>query len=123
MAWPQPVRKGRPKFLLMSAAQANTGPHKLSNIPGDTAQVPAPINKFLRPYQREGAEFLYGQFKKGIGGILGDDMVRAVRRFFPSYHAHRPSTASQGLGKTIQVIAFLSAVMSACSRRCFDALA
>ncbi|CDR48662.1 hypothetical protein NBRC10512_001376 [Rhodotorula toruloides] len=91
MAWPQPVRKGRPKFLLTSAAQANTGPHKLSNVPGDTAQVPAPINKFLRPYQREGAEFLYGQFKKGIGGILGDDM---------------------GLGKTIQVIAFLSAIMN-----------
>lgn len=75
--WPQPVRKGRPKFLLTSAAQANTGPHKLSNLPGDTAQVPAPVNKFLRPYQREGAEFLYGQFKKGIGGILGDDMVRS----------------------------------------------
>ncbi|GEM11524.1 RAD26-like SNF2 family DNA-dependent ATPase [Rhodotorula toruloides] len=91
VAWPQPVRKGRPKFLLTSSAQANTGPHKLSDLPGDTAQVPAPINKFLRPYQREGAEFLYRQFRKGIGGILGDDM---------------------GLGKTIQVIAFLSAVMN-----------
>lgn len=91
MAWPQPVRKGRPKFLLTSAAQANTGPHKLSNVPGDTAQVPAPINKFLRPYQREGAEFLYGQFKKGIGGILGDDMVRPFGTLFVVSHADAPS--------------------------------
>ncbi|GAA5907695.1 hypothetical protein JCM6882_008950 [Rhodosporidiobolus microsporus] len=88
--YPQHVKKGRPKFVLQDAKQANTGPHILSRDPTDTAQIPAPINKFLRPYQREGAEFLYGQYKKGIGGILGDDM---------------------GLGKTIQVIAFLSAVM------------
>ncbi|GAA5858616.1 hypothetical protein JCM8547_001393 [Rhodosporidiobolus lusitaniae] len=88
--YPVKVKKGRPKFLLESAKQAAIGPHILSPDPSDTAQIPAPINKFLRPYQREGAEFLYGQFKKETGGILGDDM---------------------GLGKTIQVIAFLSAVM------------
>ncbi|GAA5839010.1 hypothetical protein JCM11251_007852 [Rhodosporidiobolus azoricus] len=88
--YPQPVKKGRPKFALQDAKQAKIGPHILHPDPDDLAQIPAPINKFLRPYQREGAEFLYGQYKKGMGGILGDDM---------------------GLGKTIQVIAFLSAIM------------
>ncbi|BGP19952.1 hypothetical protein JCM10213_006729 [Rhodosporidiobolus nylandii] len=89
-AYPRPVKKGRPKFLLADARQAKIGPHILARDPTDPAQIPAPINKFLRPYQREGAEFLYKQFGEGTGGILGDDM---------------------GLGKTIQVIAFLSAVM------------
>lgn len=36
--------------------------------------VPASINRHLRPYQREGVEFLYGKYKSGIGGVLGDDM-------------------------------------------------
>ncbi|GAA5906753.1 hypothetical protein JCM8208_006377 [Rhodotorula glutinis] len=88
--WPQPVRKGRPKFLLENEQQKNLGAHLLSNDPSDKTQIPAPLNRFLRQYQREGAEFLYSQYKKGLGGILGDDM---------------------GLGKTIQVIAFLSAIM------------
>ncbi|KPV71875.1 uncharacterized protein RHOBADRAFT_56261 [Rhodotorula graminis WP1] len=90
VTWPQPVRKGRPKFMLESSQQKNMGAHLLSQDPSDKTQIPAPLNRFLRQYQREGAEFLYSQFKKGLGGILGDDM---------------------GLGKTIQVIAFLSAIM------------
>ena len=36
--------------------------------------VPAPINRFLRPYQREGAKFFYDKYKAGTGGVLGDDM-------------------------------------------------
>ncbi|GAA6011499.1 hypothetical protein JCM10207_002640 [Rhodosporidiobolus poonsookiae] len=98
--YPRPVTKGRPKFMLTDAKQAKTGPHLLSRDPGDKAQIPAPINKFLRPYQREGVEFLYGQYQKGLGGILGDDM---------------------GLGKTIQVIAFLSAVMGKTGFKKYDA--
>ncbi|GAA5973582.1 hypothetical protein JCM11641_007134 [Rhodosporidiobolus odoratus] len=97
--YPKPVKKGRPKFLLQDAKQASTGPHHLSRDPSDEAQIPAPVNRFLRPYQREGAEFLYGQYKKGMGGILGDDM---------------------GLGKTIQVIAFLSAVMDKTGLKKYD---
>lgn len=49
--------------------------------------IPAPINRFLKGYQRAGIEFLYKLYKEGKGGILGDDM---------------------GLGKTIQVIGFVS---------------
>ncbi|KAL5520387.1 hypothetical protein ACEPAG_9611 [Sanghuangporus baumii] len=53
-------------------------------------KIPAPINAFLREYQREGVRFFYERFKEGRGGVLGDDM---------------------GLGKTIQVISFLAAIM------------
>ena len=43
------------------------------------------MNRYLRDYQREGAQFVYNRFREGGGGILGDDM---------------------GLGKTVQVQAF-----------------
>ncbi|KAF7307755.1 RAD26-like SNF2 family DNA-dependent ATPase [Mycena kentingensis (nom. inval.)] len=53
-------------------------------------KVPSAINTYLRPYQREGIQFFYERYKKGMGALLGDDM---------------------GLGKTIQIISFLSAIM------------
>ncbi|NXC20328.1 ER6L2 protein, partial [Corythaeola cristata] len=52
--------------------------------------IPYTINRYLRGYQREGAQFLYGHYANKRGCILGDDM---------------------GLGKTIQVISFLAAVL------------
>lgn len=64
--YPIPVKKGRPKFEILDERQDRTGPHPL--LPGGTHQIPTPINKFLRPYQREGVEFLYGQYSQGIGG-------------------------------------------------------
>ncbi|XP_074426068.1 DNA excision repair protein ERCC-6-like 2 isoform X4 [Larus michahellis] len=62
-------------------------PFKLSDS-GDI--IPYTINRYLRDYQREGAQFLYGHYANKRGCILGDDM---------------------GLGKTIQVISFLAAVL------------
>uniref|UniRef100_A0A8C8X672 DNA excision repair protein ERCC-6-like 2 n=1 Tax=Panthera leo TaxID=9689 RepID=A0A8C8X672_PANLE len=56
----------------------------------DGDSIPYTINRYLRDYQREGAQFLYAHFIQGKGCILGDDM---------------------GLGKTIQVISFLAAVL------------
>ncbi|TKA50153.1 hypothetical protein B0A53_06428 [Rhodotorula sp. CCFEE 5036] len=94
-----PARKTRPRFQINDAVQERTGSHSLSSDPSDTTKIPAPINRFLRQYQREGAEFLYGQYKEGLGGILGDDM---------------------GLGKTIQAIAFLAAVMGKTGLRKMD---
>nr|XP_044998719.1 DNA excision repair protein ERCC-6-like 2 isoform X1 [Jaculus jaculus] len=44
--------------------------------------IPYTINRYLRDYQREGAQFLYGHYIQGRGCILGDDM---------------------GLGKTVQM--------------------
>uniref|UniRef100_A0A7M4ESU1 ERCC excision repair 6 like 2 n=1 Tax=Crocodylus porosus TaxID=8502 RepID=A0A7M4ESU1_CROPO len=52
--------------------------------------IPYTINRYLRDYQREGVQFLYGHYTHKRGCILGDDM---------------------GLGKTIQVISFLAAVL------------
>ncbi|NWY14317.1 ER6L2 protein, partial [Aphelocoma coerulescens] len=52
--------------------------------------IPYTINRYLRDYQREGAQFLYKHYANKRGCILGDDM---------------------GLGKTIQVISFLAAVL------------
>ncbi|ORY86023.1 P-loop containing nucleoside triphosphate hydrolase protein [Leucosporidium creatinivorum] len=88
----KPVLKGRPKFPIFTQEQLTTGRHRLSS----EHEIPTPINRFLRPYQRDGVDFLHHQFSKGMGGVLGDDM---------------------GLGKTIQVIAFLSAVMNKTGRR------
>uniref|UniRef100_A0A8B9IQA4 ERCC excision repair 6 like 2 n=1 Tax=Anser cygnoides TaxID=8845 RepID=A0A8B9IQA4_ANSCY len=68
---------------LLSSAVA----FKLSDN-GDS--IPYTINRYLRDYQREGAQFLYGHYANKRGCILGDDM---------------------GLGKTIQVISFLAAVL------------
>lgn len=45
--------------------------------------IPYTINRYLRDYQREGAQFLWGHYFNKSGCILGDDM---------------------GLGKTIQVL-------------------
>ena len=50
--------------------------------------IPAPIAQWLRDYQVEGARFLHERFAYQRGAILGDSM---------------------GLGKTIQVISFLTA--------------
>uniref|UniRef100_A0A8C8VJZ3 ERCC excision repair 6 like 2 n=1 Tax=Pelusios castaneus TaxID=367368 RepID=A0A8C8VJZ3_9SAUR len=52
--------------------------------------IPYTINRYLRDYQREGVQFLYGHYARKRGCILGDDM---------------------GLGKTIQVISFLAAIL------------
>ncbi len=51
------------------------------------AQIPAPLAEMLRPYQKEGVQFLLGVTEAGFGACLADDM---------------------GLGKTIQVIAWLA---------------
>ncbi|XP_051007103.1 DNA excision repair protein ERCC-6-like 2 [Acomys russatus] len=56
----------------------------------DGDSIPYTINRYLRDYQREGAQFLYRHYIQGRGCILGDDM---------------------GLGKTIQIISFLAAVL------------
>ncbi|SCZ94830.1 BZ3500_MvSof-1268-A1-R1_Chr12-1g03686 [Microbotryum saponariae] len=89
------VKGCRPRFNA-SPQQLEIGDHILS----PRHRIPAPINRFLRHYQREGIEFLYKQYSAGMGGILGDDM---------------------GLGKTIQVIGFLSAVMGKSGTKKLDA--
>ena len=40
--------------------------------------MPGKLAHRLRGYQRAGVAFLFRQYAQGIGGILGDDMVRTV---------------------------------------------
>ncbi|KAG8832857.1 hypothetical protein FRC17_000512 [Serendipita sp. 399] len=80
-----PELNPRPQF---GPYPQNIEPYRLG-LKGE-AQIPAPINAHLRPYQREGVQFLFERYRDGRGAILGDDM---------------------GLGKTVQVISFLSAIM------------
>ncbi|KAM9391874.1 DNA excision repair protein ERCC-6-like 2 [Pholidichthys leucotaenia] len=63
-------------------------PLELSDV--DEDRVPYTINRYLRDYQREGIRFIYNNFIRSRGCILGDDM---------------------GLGKTVQVIGFLAAML------------
>jgi SNF2 family DNA or RNA helicase len=71
-------------------------------------QVNSSTNRWLRDYQREGVKFFYDRYKDGRGGILGDDM--GLGRIL--YTALLASNSHDALpGKTIQVIAFLSAIM------------
>lgn len=55
-------------------------PLELNDVDGDS--VPYTINRYLRDYQREGIRFIYKNYRRSRGCILGDDM---------------------GLGKTVQV--------------------
>ncbi|RDB19634.1 DNA excision repair protein ERCC-6-like 2 [Hypsizygus marmoreus] len=88
-----PRLKPRPGFPL-APEQQERGPLVLDK--DERLAVPAAINTYLRDYQRDGVQFFYKRYKEGRGGLLGDDMGL-------SYEFHP--------GKTIQVIAFLSAIM------------
>ena len=41
-------------------------------------KVPASMNRYLLPYQREGVQFLYKALSARKGAILGDEMVRVL---------------------------------------------
>ncbi|KAJ3109129.1 hypothetical protein HK100_003336 [Physocladia obscura] len=81
------IKNTRLQFFLHAAIPPSAlVPHFL----GPNAQIPAAINRYLRSYQRDGAQFIYSHYLRKRGGLLADDM---------------------GLGKTIQVISFLAAVL------------
>lgn len=84
--------------------------------------VPAAINTYLRDYQRDGVRFFWRQYVEGRGGLLGDDMglVRCPYSNInlTQWHAGYVRLTScscfkshLAIGKTIQVISFLSAIM------------
>ncbi|XP_039535916.1 DNA excision repair protein ERCC-6-like 2 [Pimephales promelas] len=75
---------------LFHSNQSPLGTSEPFLLPGSDVKVPYTINRYLRDYQREGIRFIYRNYAKSRGCILGDDM---------------------GLGKTVQVIGFLAAVL------------
>lgn len=70
----------KPVFPSSISDQRQHVPLELSGVKGD--RVPYTINRYLRDYQREGIKFIYNNYVRSRGCILGDDM---------------------GLGKTVQV--------------------
>lgn len=86
VTYPRIQFESKPNFEIHDGTQDAIGPLELDQ----SVQLTASINKFLKPYQRDGVKFFFKHYQLKNGVILGDDM---------------------GLGKTIQVIAFLSAVM------------
>lgn len=75
---------------LFHSTQRPPGPSEPFLLPGSDVKVPHTINRYLRDYQRDGIKFIYHNYAKSRGCILGDDM---------------------GLGKTVQVIGFLASVL------------
>lgn len=64
--------KERPPFPC-TEEQRLIGPYHID--PDDPSiAIPASINRFLREYQRVGVDFFYTRYKRGYGGVLGDDM-------------------------------------------------
>ena len=81
----------QPKLGAPSALEPLVLPRGDNADDNDVHQVPASINRYLKPYQREGVAFLYScVVLRGTGGVLGDDM---------------------GLGKTVQVISLLASLL------------
>lgn len=58
----------------------------------------------MRSYQVQGLNWMVSLHHNGLNGILADEMVSSVPRCRPS----DAEVAAQGLGKTLQTIAFLS---------------
>ncbi|XP_016389500.1 DNA excision repair protein ERCC-6-like 2 [Sinocyclocheilus rhinocerous] len=90
----QDARSSLPQFEderpLFHSNQTPPGPSEPFLLSGSDVKVPYTISRYLRDYQREGIKFIYHNYAKSRGCILGDDM---------------------GLGKTVQVIGFLAAVL------------
>jgi hypothetical protein len=50
-------------------------------------EVPAPLSRYLAPFQREGVQFMYRCLAEGTGAIMGDEMVSSGdKSFVGSYH-------------------------------------
>lgn len=82
---------GRAKALLELAADSP-----------DPVPVPTLLEADLRPYQREGLNWLAMLWRHEIGGILADDMGlgKTVQALALIAHAHETYTHSQGVGST-----------------------
>ncbi|KAJ7145823.1 P-loop containing nucleoside triphosphate hydrolase protein [Mycena epipterygia] len=72
---PSQEKSPRPGFPL-PPGQKHLGPLVLDNE--QKIQVPAPINTYLRDYQREGVKFFWERYNEGRGALLGDDMGAAT---------------------------------------------
>lgn len=72
----------KPLFHSSLSPPGASVPLVLSQSSNGEEKVPYTINRYLRDYQREGIRFIYDNYSRSRGCILGDDM---------------------GMGKTVQV--------------------
>jgi superfamily II DNA or RNA helicase len=72
----------------VSWARALQGPERLERV-----EIGSEMGEILRPYQREGVDWLSFVTRNGLGGVLADEM---------------------GLGKTVQTLAFLGLERGPC---------
>eukprot|EP01043_Picozoa_sp_COSAG02_P037082 COSAG02_NODE_2760_length_8077_cov_2.993106_7_plen_118_part_00 len=68
--------------MLSPSDQLQGGQTTLPDAPEDTVPltVPASAAQYLREYQKDGIRWLYQQYIRNLGGVLGDDMGASVVR-------------------------------------------
>jgi SNF2 family DNA or RNA helicase len=73
-----PFRSANVPLELRPSDELKGGQATLDAPPVDAAAltVPASAAQYLREYQKEGVKWLYQQYIRQLGGVLGDDMVR-----------------------------------------------
>jgi hypothetical protein len=73
-----PFRSANVPLELRPSDELKGGQATLDEPPADAAAltVPASAAQYLREYQKEGVKWLYQQYIRQLGGVLGDDMVR-----------------------------------------------
>lgn len=87
-----PFRSAKEPLVLSPSDSLQGGQASLDEAPADAEQltVPASAAQYLREYQKDGIRWLYQQYIRELGGVLGDDM---------------------GLGKTCMCVNFVAAVL------------
>lgn len=64
----QPTRPAFGPLGSVTASPLILDPHQRD------VMIPAPLNHYLKEYQKEGVRFLYRKYAAGTGAVLGDDM-------------------------------------------------
>jgi len=70
----------KPFVMSRSAVYAGED-HEVPNQDGEgeTDEIPAAINRYLKDFQKEGVQFLHSVITRGLGAVLGDDMGKRIK--------------------------------------------
>ena len=94
-----PFKSARVPLVLSPSDQLHGGQSTLPDAPDDAVSltVPASAAQYLREYQKDGIRWLYHQYIRNLGGVLGDDMGASIVRLglaaetLHPYFSHVPS--------------------------------
>lgn len=85
-------------LVLSPSDQLQGGQTTLPDAPEDAVPltVPASAAQYLREYQKDGIRWLYQQYIRNLGGVLGDDMGASFVRLGPGagMHTRTPSSCN-----------------------------